>query len=61
MSDDAFLAAFERCHIARKDWTHEAHVRVAWLFVQKHGLPVTVDVEQLYWTKPYPNWNTFQR
>ena len=31
MSDDEFLAAFEACTLARELWTHEAHVRMAWL------------------------------
>ncbi len=35
MTDDEFLCAFERCSIARKDWTHEAHVRMAWLYVTR--------------------------
>jgi hypothetical protein len=35
MSDDEFLCAFERCSLNRKDWTHEAHVRMAWLYVTR--------------------------
>jgi hypothetical protein len=35
MTDDDFLCAFERCSIARKDWTHEAHVRMAWLYAAR--------------------------
>src|SRR5262249_28267371 len=35
MSDDEFLRAFEECQIARKDWTHEAHVRMAWLYLTR--------------------------
>ena len=35
MTDDDFLAAFERCRLARKDWTHEAHVRMAWLYLTR--------------------------
>ncbi|MEW6543173.1 MAG: nucleoside triphosphate pyrophosphatase [Nitrospirota bacterium] len=27
----------------------------------KHGMPVPVDVAQLYRAKPYPNWAVFQR
>jgi hypothetical protein len=33
MTDDAFLAAFERCELTRADWTHAAHVRVGWLIL----------------------------
>ncbi|MBN9122860.1 MAG: hypothetical protein J0I06_27600 [Planctomycetes bacterium] len=35
MTDDEFLCAFERCTLARKDWTHEAHVRMAWLYAMR--------------------------
>ncbi|MBI3726596.1 hypothetical protein HY251_21945 [bacterium] len=31
MTDDEFLRAFETCALARADWTHRAHVRMAWL------------------------------
>ncbi len=36
-------------------------LRLTASLLQKHGLSVPVDVEQLYRTKPYPNWGTFQR
>lgn len=36
-------------------------LRLTASLLQKHGLSVPVDVEQLYRTKPYPNWATFQR
>ena len=42
MTDDDFLCAFERCWIARKDWTHEAHVRMAWLYLTR--IPSDVEV-----------------
>ena len=35
MSDDEFLAAFEACTIPKTDWTHEAHVRMAWLYLSR--------------------------
>jgi hypothetical protein len=35
MSDDEFLAAFEECTLHRKDWTHAAHVRMAWLYLTR--------------------------
>ncbi len=35
MTDDEFLTAFETCGLARHEWTHEAHVRMAWLYVMK--------------------------
>ena len=33
MSDDEFLEAFEACTLPRELWTHEAHVRMAWLYL----------------------------
>lgn len=35
MTDDKFLEVFEACRLARKDWTHEAHVRMAWLYATR--------------------------
>src|SRR5262245_10210198 len=35
MTDDEFLTAFEECTFARKDWTHEAHVRMAWSYLRQ--------------------------
>lgn len=29
--------------------------------LRKQGVVVPIDVAQLYWTKPYPNWAVFQR
>jgi hypothetical protein len=37
MTDDEFLTAFEACRLFRKDWTHEAHVRMAWLYLTRVG------------------------
>jgi hypothetical protein len=38
MTDDAFLAAFERCRLPRESWTHAAHVRMAWLYLRSDSL-----------------------
>ncbi|AMV28851.1 hypothetical protein VT84_30940 [Gemmata sp. SH-PL17] len=35
MTDDEFLTAFEECRLVRTDWTHEAHVRMAWLYLMR--------------------------
>jgi GrpB-like predicted nucleotidyltransferase (UPF0157 family) len=42
MSDDEFLAAFERGRIPKIEWNHAAHVRMAWLYLRRHGLEVSV-------------------
>lgn len=39
MTDAEFLAAFEACTIPRADWTHEAHVRMAWLYLSGWPFP----------------------
>jgi hypothetical protein len=33
MNDDEFLAAFENADIPRREWSHEAHVRMAFLYL----------------------------
>lgn len=38
MTDDEFLAAFEGCTLTRPEWTHEAHVRMAWAYLTR--LPI---------------------
>jgi hypothetical protein len=38
MNDDEFLAGFEACTLARPEWTHEAHVRMAWLYLTRYPL-----------------------
>src|SRR5437660_457543 len=45
MTDDEFLAAFEAAAIPRTDWTHEAHVRMAWLYLTR--LPVAAARERV--------------
>ena len=35
MTDGQFLVKIEKRQLARSEWTHEAHVRMAWLYVTK--------------------------
>ncbi len=42
MSDDDFLAAFEACIIPKADWTHAAHIRMAWLYLSRLPFPAAV-------------------
>jgi hypothetical protein len=44
MDDHEFLTAFEACKLRRKDWTHEAHVRVAWLYLTRLPFPAARDL-----------------
>ena len=42
MTDDEFLRAFEDCSIPKASWTHEAHVRMAWLYLRRRPLDEVV-------------------
>jgi hypothetical protein len=37
LSDDAFLAALDRCELGAHEFPHRAHLRLAFLCVQRHG------------------------
>jgi hypothetical protein len=43
MSDDDFLAAFESCRLPRAEWTHAAHVRLAWLYLTRMPFEEALD------------------
>jgi hypothetical protein len=38
MSDEEFIVAFESCTLPREEWTHQAHVRMAWLYLGRQPL-----------------------
>lgn len=38
MNDSEFLHAFERCALPQSEWTHCAHVRMAWLYLRQEPL-----------------------
>lgn len=38
MTDTEFLVAFEATTLPREAWTHEAHVRMAYLYLREMGL-----------------------
>lgn len=38
MTDADFLSAFERCVLPADEWTHRAHVRMAWLYLRRGTL-----------------------
>jgi hypothetical protein len=44
MTDDVFLGAFEECQLPKALWTHEAHVRMAWLYLQQRPLIEVIPV-----------------
>src|SRR5271156_3086217 len=43
MTDTEFLTAFEEASLARTKWTHEAHVRMAWLYLTQNPLPTALE------------------
>lgn len=42
MSDADFLLAMEDCTLSASDWTHEAHVRLAWLMLSRYPYPASL-------------------
>lgn len=44
MTDAEFLKAFESCCLSADQWTHQAHVRMAWLYLQRMPLPLAIPV-----------------
>lgn len=38
LSDEEFLSQFIRCELNPADFSHEAHLRLAWIDVRKYGL-----------------------
>lgn len=43
MSDDEFLRKFEDCSLSFEQWTHRAHVKVAFLYLRDHPFEVALD------------------
>ena len=37
LSDSAFLQQFQQCTLAPALFTHEAHLRLAWLYIRSYG------------------------
>jgi hypothetical protein len=42
MSDDEFLSDFEAATLPPERWTHEAHIRYAWLQLTAHAYPIAL-------------------
>ena len=42
-STDEFVASFEATALPRDQWTHEAHVRVAWWYARTRPFPESLD------------------
>jgi len=39
MDDQELIRRFEECSVGREAWTHRAHVKVAYLYLRRHGFP----------------------
>lgn len=37
IGDEAFIQAFEDTTLPFEDWTHEAHMRMAWNYIREKG------------------------
>lgn len=37
MTDDAFISAFETCQLKKEDFSHEGHVRMAYLYLKNNA------------------------
>lgn len=37
VGDEIFIQAFEDATLPFEDWTHEAHLRMAWNYITEHG------------------------
>lgn len=37
VGDEIFIQAFENATLPYEDWTHEAHLRMAWNYIQEYG------------------------
>ena len=42
MTDDEFLTKFEQRTLTRGQWTHAAHVRMAWLYLSRVPFPTAL-------------------
>ena len=42
MTDQEFLDAFERCTLPKEQWTHSAHIRMAWLYLREQPYEIAI-------------------
>ncbi|TMU55338.1 hypothetical protein [Flagellimonas algicola] len=42
LSDNAFEIAFENCKVPPSQFNHEAHLRLAWIHIQKYALETAI-------------------
>ena len=44
MADVELLRAFESCSLPHEEWTHRAHVRVAYLYASRNDIATATDI-----------------
>lgn len=44
LSDTEFTLGFENCTLNPELFTHEAHLRLAWIYIQKYGIENAIEV-----------------
>jgi hypothetical protein len=44
MTDQELLEAFEGCILPAANWTHEAHVRIAWIYLRRNEAAAALDL-----------------
>ena len=37
VGDEIFIQSFEEATLPFENWTHEAHLRMAWTYIREHG------------------------
>ena len=47
MTDDAFLTSFELRTLSIDEWTHHAHVRLAYIYASRHDLETATNLIRL--------------
>ena len=43
LSDQAFLHQFEACELEPEHFNHKGHLRLAWLYLNRHALPQAIE------------------
>lgn len=43
MTDETFVDSFLHCTLSASEWTHEAHIRLAWLKLSSLPYPIALD------------------
>ena len=53
MGDAAFMRAFETATLGYEEWTHEAHLRMAWNYITAYGREEATPLIKCVSLRPY--------